>query len=106
MARPDRIRAQHVTYVNGRAGTREHWESRVTGMRPADRPQRLVFPRIRAAIDQLHVSDVMRYKGDFDPPARNAPVIPDANTRAYFAFDGILDGQSGNGRPVTGILDP
>jgi hypothetical protein len=45
------------------------------------------------SIDELRVSKVARYNGDFTPP--NQPFKPDADTLALFHFDGNTKGISG-----------
>jgi hypothetical protein len=45
------------------------------------------------AIDELHISDVQRYRSDFKPPARDEEFKVDENTRALFHFNGSLEGE-------------
>lgn len=70
-------------------------------------PQSLqIFP-LDGAIDQLRVSDVQRYEGDFAPPTRDRPLAFDEHTRALFRFDGTLQGASyGTEAPPEGDVAP
>ncbi|MCQ2389808.1 MAG: LamG domain-containing protein [Kiritimatiellae bacterium] len=51
-------------------------------------------PFFQGAVDQLRVSTGTRYAGAFTPARRH---VPDAATRALFAFDRSYDGESGGG---------
>jgi len=59
-------------------------------------PKAFSFPGLGAAIDNLRISDVIRYEGDFEP----------SSMPLDFSFDGNLEGGSGNGKWVTGRLKP
>ncbi len=52
----------------------------------------------QGVIDELRISDGLRYTGDFTPPS--APLAPDRNTRALFHFDGALAGGNGLNQPI------
>ncbi len=53
----------------------------------------------KGVIDELRISDGLRYTEDFMPP--EAPFTPDGNTRAIFHFDGAFDGRNGNDQSIT-----
>jgi len=67
---------------------------------------RAILDTAGALVDDLRISDVERYSGNFTPPA--APFKPDGNTRGLWSFDeGVgwtAADASGNGN--TGRLDP
>ncbi len=92
-------------YVDGKPGTQLHFDG-TRGNNPADLPERLIFPNLNATIDQLHISDVIRYHGEFDPPSSGDQPELDDHTRAWFPFDGTLEGVSGSGDTVQGLLKP
>jgi hypothetical protein len=48
--------------------------------------------RVEGAIDNLRISGIQRYRGDFTPPARATRFLPDEHTRALFLFDGDIEG--------------
>ena len=52
----------------------------------------IVLGPFAGAMDSLRLSDIVRYRGDFQP-AKNAPEC-DEHTRALFLFDGNLKGAS------------
>jgi hypothetical protein len=45
-------------------------------------------------VDELRVSDVQRYSGDFTPPPRDAEFAVDGHTRALFHFNGNATGEA------------
>jgi hypothetical protein len=51
-------------------------------------------PRLDGAIDELRISEVIRYKGSFVPPPRDRELIVDDATRALFHFNGTLDAET------------
>jgi hypothetical protein len=96
-------------YVNGKAG--QQWGYTLAGNTPRDVPKALMLqnalPAKDTAYDELRVSDVMRYTGDFTPPARGAAFRPDEHTRALFHFDGNLHGESaGHEGPMPATILP
>ncbi|MDP6357107.1 MAG: sugar-binding protein [Planctomycetota bacterium] len=57
------------------------------------------------AYDELRVSDVRRYREDFDPPSRRREMELDEHTRALFHFNGNLKGKSATAKePIEGKL--
>ena len=54
---------------------------------------RIVLGACDGCLDELRVSRVRRYEGDFTPSRQ--PFAPDAQTAALFHFDGSLNGLSG-----------
>ena len=95
-------------FINGTQGS-------TTGYRwyknqPRDMPVRLDIGRnyatanIDAAVDELRVSDVQRYREDF-VPQRGIEFVPDEHTRALFHFNGDLAGESwGVDEKIAGVL--
>jgi len=86
-------------YVNGRAA--QQYTYNKAGNFPSDVPTSLLLLNVAnkvkdkgTAYDELRVSDVMRYAGDFAPPSPEGRFTLDQHTRALFHFDGTLDGQS------------
>jgi hypothetical protein len=67
---------------------------------------RAVLDTAGALVDDLRISDVQRYSGNFTPPA--APFKPDASTRGLWPFDegGGWTAQDVSGHGNTGRLDP
>ena len=98
----ERNRGPGVTtaiYVNGRAAQQYSYIG--AGNFPSDPPKTLLLLNVMnkardkgTAYDELRVSDVMRYAGDFTPPAADERFKLDAHTLALFHFDGTLDGES------------
>jgi len=79
-------------FVDGKGGRQrtyggEQWKGNV----PRNMPKVLA---IMESIDELRISDVQRYWGDFTPPARDRELQLDRNTRALFRFNGRLEGES------------
>jgi hypothetical protein len=70
----------------------------------ANEPAKLVFPEsLEGAIDELRISDCVRYTADFTPPDKE--LLLDEHTRALFHFNGNVEGQShGQTKPVVGEL--
>jgi len=84
-------------YIDGQTG--RFLPDRVPGNRPALAPLRLrTGAAFDGAIDELRISDTMRYLGPFTPPGRDRELAPDEHTRALFHFNGTLDGES-HGHP-------
>ena len=54
-----------------------------------------VGPGADGTLDELRISDVVRYESDFDPPTQ--PFEPDGHTKALFHFDGSAEGLGANG---------
>lgn len=104
MGLDNRDRGRHTIvstlYVNGKKG-----KSRICayiGGYPEFAPARLILGHdVRAAIDELRISDVPRYSADFTPPNREQEFTVDENTRALFHFNGDVKGLSyGRDAPV------
>lgn len=70
-------------YINGRPGT----STTIAKARPAGTPRQLLLGP-NAAFDELRISDIQRYTGEFIPPARGSEWDADRHTRALFHFDG------------------
>ena len=49
---------------------------------------------LNIAIDELRISNVQRYMGNFQVPSRNQKLANDSNTLALFHFDGNLKGET------------
>jgi hypothetical protein len=86
-------------YVDGRASQQYVYNG--AGNFPSDQPRTLLLLNVMykaedkgTAYDELRVSDVMRYAGDFTPPSPGDRFKLDEHTRALFHFDGTLDGES------------
>jgi hypothetical protein len=98
----ERNRGPGVTtaiYVNGRAAQQYTYIG--AGCLPSDLPRSLLLLNVMnkakdkgTAYDELRVSDVMRYSGDFTPPPADQRLKLDEHTRALFHFDGTLDGET------------
>jgi hypothetical protein len=101
----------HTVYVNGKSGDQNTINSIAWGNRPTAPLEYLSvgYPResrnIRALVDELRVSDVQRYKRDFEPPSRSRKLRLDEHTRALFHFNGDIAGRSyGTDEPVEAEL--
>ncbi|MHC4871136.1 MAG: exo-rhamnogalacturonan lyase family protein [Planctomycetota bacterium] len=84
-----------TVYVNGKKG-----KSQVTTQDLAEVMHKPVSFYItgrefKGEIDELRVSNNVRYREDFYPPARNAELTADKNTLMLFHFNGNLEGESG-----------
>lgn len=96
-------------YVNGRRQPRT-WEYpfALTGRDPY--VLREVAPTIvigcrEGWLDELRISRVARYAGDFTPA--RLPLVPDADALALFRFDGTTEGLAGaDARPFAAELQP
>lgn len=67
----------------------------VPGNLPALAPLRLTTGSgFDGAVDELRISDTMRYTGPFTPPARDREFAVDEHTRALFHFNGSVEGAS------------
>ena len=63
------------------------------------------YGNIDAAIDELRVSDSLRYTADFAPPPMDRELPCDADTRALFHFNGNLNGESSaTDEPLAGAM--
>jgi hypothetical protein len=51
-------------------------------------------------VDELRLSDTMRYTEDFTPPSREYEMRPDRHTLALFHFDGDIRGITRDGKTV------
>lgn len=65
------------------------------------------YPSFRGWVDELRVSNILRYSGDFSPPT--TPFLPDGNTVALYHFDEgsgttVNDVSGASGGPSNGIL--
>ena len=91
-------------FFDGKLG--RSWSSRYEGQHPADLPKALAL-RPDAAYDELRISDVPRYTGDFTPPSRDREFKLDEHTRALFHFNGDIQGRShGHTGPLPVELKP
>ena len=91
-----------VIYVNGRQGTCYGNGARYSHMTGVTR---LLELGSGGAYDELRISDVRRYRRDFEPPSRSREMEPDDHTRALFHFNGDLKGLSASTRtPIQGKL--
>ncbi|MCD6359673.1 MAG: hypothetical protein J7M38_02340 [Armatimonadetes bacterium] len=99
----DHTRAGHETrlcdnvlvteiYINGRRG--QQWGYRWKDNKPADLPSFLHMYQLDAAVDELRISDIQRYREDFEPPSRDAEFALDEHTRALMHFNGDLSVES------------
>ena len=78
-------------YVNGRKG--QNYGYRWMKDLIVEVPHLLELKDLDGAVDELRVSDIQRYTGDFTPPGRNAESKIDEHTRALFHFNGNLVGR-------------
>jgi len=93
-------------FINGKLGRQYNWHGvGWRGHAPADMPKELYMAHIKAAYDELRISDVQRYDGEFTPPARDREFAVDEHTRALFHFNGDTQGQThGLTAPVMGEI--
>ena len=83
----------NLVYIDGQIG--RIVPDQVPGNRPALAPMRLrTGAGFNGDIDELRISDVMRYLGPFTPPSRDRELSVDEHTRALFHFNGTLTGES------------
>ena len=109
--RPDWRRQKRLSvlsgkvFVNGKLG-RNAASDRV-GHVPAYPPNLLRLGcHLAAAYDELHISDIQRYTGEFQPP-QTRELDLDEHTRALFHFNGDIQGESfGHKGPLPVTLDP
>ncbi len=93
---------QMFTYVDGRAGHCYGNGARYAHMVGT---ASLLALHPGGAYDELRISDVRRYREDFDPPSRKREMELDEHTRAVFHFNGNLKGKSATSKePIEGEL--
>jgi len=80
-------------FVNGRGARQVIFRTGTDGVPPDGLPKEMIVGPLDGAIDELRVSDVERYSGDFPPPPRAARWRVDRHTRALFHFDGDTRGE-------------
>ena len=91
-------------YVDGRVGRCHSNMARYSHMKG---DASLFSLRPGGAYDELRISDVRRYREDFEPPSRKREQEVDQHTRALFHFNGDLKGQSVSAEePIEGELKP
>ena len=94
-------------FIDGKQGG--NWGYRWYKNQPVDMPLSLLIgnggakANLDAVIDELRISDVQRYRDDFEP-SRKAEFQADEHTRALFHFNGDLKGRSHGGPAPTGTL--
>ena len=77
-------------YIDGQAG--KVMAEDIAGNLPLFAPTRFrTSSAFDGAIDELRISNVMRYREDFEPPARKRAFAADENTLALFHFEGDLN---------------
>jgi len=82
-------------FVNGKGGRQYGYQFRPPEQSPADRPVALQLGyTFDGFYDELRISDVQRYTGDFTPPSRDQELKLDEHTRALFHFNGNVKGKS------------
>jgi hypothetical protein len=80
-------------YINGQPGLFS--PDPVPGNVPAFAPKRFCTSRgFDGAMDELRISDTMRYTAAFTPPSFDREFAAAEHTRALFHFNGTLDGES------------
>ena len=90
-------------YIDGKAG--KFTPDNLAGNLPLFAPTRFrTSGAFNGAIDELRISNVMRYREDFEPPARKRAFEADELTLALFHFEGDLIGESA-GEDMTAELD-
>ncbi len=90
-------------YVNGKKGNfaDNSWEKNLL----LETPNIFELPALNATVDELRISDIQRYTGDFDPPTRDTEFKLDKHTRVLFHFNGNIIGEGYySSKPITGIL--
>jgi hypothetical protein len=92
-------------YIDGRRG--RFTPDQIPGNAPALPPLRLsTGAAFDGAIDELRISDSIRYTNEFSPPPRDRELTVDEHTRALFHFNGDLSGESAaGGEPPQVTLD-
>ncbi len=89
-------------YIDGNAG--KTMAEDIAGNLPLFAPTRFrTSNAFDGAIDELRISNVMRYHEDFEPPARKRAFAADNHTLALFHFEGDL--KSDGDRDVAAKLD-
>jgi len=89
-------------YVDGRVGRTYGNSARYSHMKG---DASLFALRPGGAYDELRISDIRRYRGEFEPPSRKNELEMDKHTRALFHFNGDLKGQSASAEePIEGKL--
>ena len=78
-------------YVDGRVGRTHSNSARHSHMKG---DASLFALRPGGAYDELRISDIRRYREDFEPPSRKRELEMDQHTRALFHFNGDLKGHS------------
>jgi len=80
-------------YINGRGRHRTMFRNYVDAL-PLGTPQTMTLGPVQGAVDDLRISDVQRYTGEFGAPRRDRALRLDEHTRALFHFDGTLEGEA------------
>ena len=90
-------------YIDGKAG--KFTPDNLPGNLPLFAPTRFrTSSAFDGAVDELRISNVMRYREDFEPPTRKRPFEVDEQTLALFHFDGNLYSEISD-REVNAELD-
>jgi len=90
-------------YIDGKAG--KFTPDNLAGNLPLFAPTRFrTSSAFDGAIDELRISNVMRYREDFESPTRKRPFEVDEQTLALFRFDGNLYSEISDGK-VNAELD-
>ena len=79
-------------FVNGKAG--QPTFARQEEPAPYAPRKLLLGGHVNMAVDELRVSDIQRYTGDYTPPSRHGELAVDEHTRALFHFNGNIQGRS------------
>lgn len=84
-------------YIDGKAG--KFTPDNLPGNLPLFAPTRFrTSIAFDGAIDELRISNVMRYREDFEPPSRKRAFEVDEHTLALFHFEGNLNAESSVGQ--------
>jgi len=78
-------------YINGRVG--QHYAYKWFDNVPANMPINFQRYSLEGAVDELRISDIQRYTGNFTPTGE-AELTLDEHTRALFHFNGDATGKS------------